>query len=102
MDEGHKAVTVIIADEAELTVGHLLIRRYINHVILVTITVHIVAHKVRGVVATAPSLIDQAIMVAALVVNSSTGHETVRCHILRVMQTHIVRTLCAGDVGECR
>ena len=82
MDEVHETSLVILRNEAELTVGNLLVCGDIDHVVGVTVTVHVISQDIRSVVTAAPGLIDQAIVVAALIVDRSIGNDTVGSHIL--------------------
>ena len=50
----HKACLVILADETEGAVGHLLVGRNVNGVVIVTVTVHIVGQHTRVIVAATP------------------------------------------------
>ena len=102
MNEVHEALLVVLRHEAELVGSNLLIGRHVDHVVVVAVAVDVVGQDIRGVETAAPGLVDQAIVVAALVVDRSVGHDTVGRHVLRVMQTYVVRALVAGDVGECR
>ena len=78
----HEARSIVSADETELLIGHLFIRGDIDGVVIIGVVVDIISHDERGVVTATPGLIDQAVVVAALVMDRSVGNDTVRSDIL--------------------
>ena len=96
----HKAGLVTLADEAELAVLYLLVGGDVQGVVVVAVAVHVVGHHVGVVVTATPSLIDQTVVVAAVVVTGCRQDETVGGDILRVVQLDVVGTLDGGNIGE--
>ena len=102
VDVVHEAGLVALRCEAELVVGHLLVGRNVEGIIAVAVAVHVVRQHVRVLIATAPCLVDERVVVAALVVQRSAGNETVGRQVGSIVQHDVVRTLIGGDVGESR
>ena len=98
----HEAYSVILTDEAEVAFVHLLVGGDIKSVVVVAVAVHVVGRHKRVVVAAAPCLIDERVVVAALVVDGGAGNEAVGSDVRRVVQLDIVRTLDGRHVGEGR
>ena len=70
MNEVKETLSIVWRYESEVTVSNLLICRDVDEVVVVTVTVHIVNEHVRVVVTASPSLIDEAVVVAASVMVS--------------------------------
>ena len=96
----HETVLIVLRNETELTISNLLIGWDIDSVVVVAVAVHVRNSHVRVVVTSTPSLIDDVVVVATAVVQSSACNETVGGNILRVVQTNVVRTFPSGNIGE--
>ena len=82
MDIIHEAVAAVGVDETELVLADLLICRNIDGIVSVAVTIHVVGEHVGLFVATSPGLIDEIEVVATLVAEVKSRHDTVRSHVL--------------------
>ena len=98
----HEAGLVIFAGKAELAVLHLLVGGDIECIVSITITVHVILQHVGVVISASPSLVDEAVVVVALVMSCESGNEAVGSGVDGIVKIDVVGSTDSGHIGECR
>ncbi len=98
----HETGLVVGRYETELSICNLFIGWHIDGIVVVTVTVDIVRRHVGVVGTTAPSFVNKAVVIAALVFGSQCSNKTIGCGVLGVVQLDVVGAFNSGHIGKCR